>query len=91
MSLKIDISTGERVAPEHGWGVAGEVLGRAETEELLEVVDLGHKSIAERLVEDLQQINFAGKCWFLIPVTRIDEGGKLEAHYIEASNLTHPG
>lgn len=90
MPLKIDISSGERLAPDHGWGVTGEVLGKASTEELLDVYELGQKTVAERLVEDLEKMRFAGKTWLLTRVTRVDKGNDSEAHYVEASNLTHP-
>lgn len=91
MPLKIDISSGERLAPEHGWGVAGEILGDASSEELIEVLDLANKPDAEALVKDLDTMRFAGKCWFLLPVIRVEKGDADEAWYIEASNLTHPG
>lgn len=91
MPLKIDISSGERAAPEYGWGVTGEVIGNASTEELIDVVGLDKKTDAERLVNDLEEMNFDGKSWFLIRVVRVDKGDESEAHYIEASNLTHPG
>lgn len=94
MTLKIKGENREGF-PEHGWGIVGEKLGDASTETLGHVVPLDQKNIASDLAGTLDAGRLSGKSWLVTPVNLIHledvEGGGVEASYVEASNLTHPG
>lgn len=80
--------------PEHGWGVVGEKLGDASSEVLEHVFPLDEKDKAADIAGTLQASRIHELSWLSTRVSltevRPDEDG-VEASYVEASNLTHPG
>lgn len=93
MALRITGETEEHF-PKHGWGVVGEKLGDARTETLGSVWPLEKREDARTLADSFEASRLDGKSWLVTPVSLIQvepcEDGRLQASYVEASDLTHP-